>query len=146
VADFIPYKDHNGWSGKGGGARDGRRQSHAGIAQAALGAVFLGEGRRRRSADCGIRRRRSQTWTAVPDNGAQDMLAQRVLDLKRIENGVNLVEFTNAQAAMLTSADVEKRSQALTYASTLLPPEQACVVINAVIIASPGHPDFVSPA
>jgi hypothetical protein len=88
----------------------------------------------------------SQTWIAVQDSRSKDVLALRDLELKRIENGVKLVEFTTAQTAMLLSADAEKRSQALTYASTLLPAEQACIVINAVIIASPGHADFVAPA
>jgi hypothetical protein len=88
----------------------------------------------------------SQTWIALQDGWSKDALALRDLELKRIETGVQLVEFTNAQTERLLSTDIEKRSQALTYASTLLPPQQACIVINAVIIASPGHADFVAPA
>jgi len=88
----------------------------------------------------------AQTYIAVQDSKSKDLLALRDLELKRIESGEKLVEFTNAQTQLLLSADLEKRTQALTYASTLLPPQQACLVINAVIIASPGHADFIAPA
>jgi hypothetical protein len=88
----------------------------------------------------------AQTFIAVQDTRSKDALAMRDLELKRIESGEKLVEFTNAQTELLLSADIEKRTQALTYASTLLPPQQACIVINAVIIASPGHADFIAPA
>lgn len=88
----------------------------------------------------------AQTYIAVQDSRSKDLLALRDLELKRIESGEKLVEFTTAQTELLLSADIEKRTQALTYASTLLPPQQACTVINAVIIASPGHADFIAPA
>ena len=88
----------------------------------------------------------AQTYIAVQDSKSKDLLALRDLELKRIESGEKLVEFTTAQTELLLSADIEKRTQALTYASTLLPPQQACTVINAVIIASPGHADFIAPA
>ena len=88
----------------------------------------------------------AQTYIAVQDSKSKDLLALRDLELKRIESGEKLVEFTNAQTELLLSTDLEKRTQALTYASTLLPPQQACMVINAVIIASPGHADFIAPA
>jgi hypothetical protein len=88
----------------------------------------------------------AQTYIAVEDSKSKDLLALRDLELKRIESGEKLVEFTSAQTALLLSTDLEKRTQALTYASTLLPPQQACMVINAVIIASPGHADFIAPA
>src|SRR5579859_222444 len=88
----------------------------------------------------------AQTYIAVQDSKSKDLLALRDLELKRIESGEKLVEFTSAQTELLLSTDLEKRTQALTYASTLLPPQQACMVINAVIIASPGHADFIAPA
>lgn len=88
----------------------------------------------------------AQTYIAVQDSKSKDLLALRDLELKRIESGEKLVEFTNAETELLLSTDLEKRTQALTYASTLLPPQQACMVINAVIIASPGHADFIAPA
>lgn len=88
----------------------------------------------------------AQTYIAVQDSKSKDLLALRDLELKRIESGEKLVEFTTAQTELLLSADIEKRTPALTYASTLLPPQQACTVINAVIIASPGHADFIAPA
>jgi len=57
-----------------------------------------------------------------------------------------MVDFTNAQTSKLHSTDIAERTQALAYASELLPPERACTVINAVIVASPGSSDFVGPA
>jgi hypothetical protein len=88
----------------------------------------------------------SQVAIAWWDTSSKDQLAQQDLHLKEIESGVNLVQFTNAQTQKLLSANLEERSQALAYAATLLPAEQACQVINAVIIASPGHADFIAPA
>jgi hypothetical protein len=88
----------------------------------------------------------SQTYIAMQDAKSKDLLAMRDLDMKRIESAEKLVEFTNAQTKLLLSPDFEERTRALTYASTLLPPQQACIVLNAVITASPGHADFIAPA
>jgi len=88
----------------------------------------------------------SQVWIAYRDIQSKEEQGARDLELKAIESGVRMVEFTNAETDLLLSSDPDKQARALTYASTLLPPKQACVIINAVIIASHGRSGFIEPA
>ena len=75
-----------------------------------------------------------QIYLAYADFVARDARDARDLELKEIANGVAMVEFTAKQAEKFRSPDTADRVRALTYVSTMLPEEQACRVINTVLV------------
>jgi hypothetical protein len=76
----------------------------------------------------------AQTYIAWSDWKSKGMREQLDLDLKKIDNGVKLVEFATAEAAHLRSPDPDEARQTITYVGALLPPDMACQILSALVL------------